>query len=165
MHRRSCLAISLAFGLAACSGPSFLSGDEIRAPDVSLAGLSFSEPGPTEQILTVRLRLKNPNAVDTPIHHVAFALDIKGKPFASGLTREAVTLPASGEIVVPVDIAIPTTDLVERVTAVGTGERLDYTLSGEAEIGSWFSDPAPFSRDGKLALPQLPQSDQTKKPS
>lgn len=148
-------AITL-LGLTACSGPSLFSSEEVEVPDVSLAGLSFSEPGLFEQGLTIQLRFKNPNEFDIPIDGLNFALDVNGAAFTSGLTRQDFTLPGLGEIVVPVDVTIPTNDLIERVVAVGTGKRLDYKLTGAADIGSWFAGPVPFLREGKLALPNLP---------
>lgn len=146
----ACFAMT---GLAACSS---LPPSEVDLPDVSLAGLSFAEPGLFEQKLTIQLRLKNPNAFDIPIDGLNFALDVNSTPFADGVTDKDVTLPGLGEIVVPVDITISTNTLIERVVAVGTGQRLDYQLTGEADIGSWFASPLPFRREGRLALPNLP---------
>lgn len=152
----SCFVALVMLGLTACSGLSAFSAADAEIPDVSLAGLSFSEPGLFEQGLTVQLRLKNPNEFDIPVDGLDFALNVNNTPFANGLTKQDFILPSLGEIVVPVHITIPTDDLIERVVAVGTGKRLDYALTGEAEIGSWFANPVPFIRTGKLALPNLP---------
>lgn len=143
----------LAIGLAACSGPSLPDAD---IPEVSLAGLSFSEAGLFEQGFTLQLRLKNPNDFDIPVDALNFALDVNGAQFARGLSDENFTLPASAEIVVPIEVSITTEDLIERVTAIGTGRRLDYRLTGAADIDSWFAAPVPFNRTGKLALPDIP---------
>lgn len=150
---QSCLAGLALLGLSACSGPSM---SDAEFPDVSLAGLSFAEPGLFEQELTVQLRLKNPNEFDIPVDGLSFALDVNGTPFANGLSSSDFTLPGLGEMVVPINVTVSTNDLIERVIAIGTGRRLDYRLSGEADIGSWFSGSIPFSREGKLALPNLP---------
>jgi LEA14-like dessication related protein len=156
---RSCLVGLVMLGLAACASP-YPSGYDAEAPDVSLAGLSFAEPGIFEQGLTVQLRIKNPNAFDIPIDGLNFALDVNDAPFVNGLSKRNVTLPSQGEIVVPVDITIATSDLIDRVLAVGTEKRLGYKLSGEADVGSWFTASIPFSREGKLALPKLPGLDE-----
>jgi LEA14-like dessication related protein len=147
------LAGSLLAGLPACSGSNF---SDAELPDVSLAGLSFAEAGLFEQGFTLQLRLKNPNDFDIPVEALNFALDVNGAPFANGLSDEDFTLPASAELVVPIEVSIATEDLIERVTAIGTGRRLDYHLTGAAEIDSWFAGPVPFDRAGKLALPDLP---------
>ncbi len=143
----------LAIGFSACSATKL---PDAERPDVSLAGLSFAEVGLFEQGFTLQLRLKNPNEFDIPVQALNFALDVNGAPFANGLTNQDFTLPASSEIVVPIEVSITTEDLIERVVAVGTGRRLDYRLTGAAEIGNWFSAPVPFDRSGKLALPDIP---------
>ncbi|MGI9507880.1 MAG: LEA type 2 family protein [Geminicoccaceae bacterium] len=147
------LAGILAIALSACSSQKLLDAD---IPDVSLAGLSFAEAGLFEQGLTLQLRLKNPNDFDIPVQALNFALDVNGSAFANGKTSKDFTLPASGEIVVPIDVSIPTDDLIQRVTAIGTGRRLEYHLTGSADIDSWFAGPVPFDRTGKLALPDIP---------
>lgn len=162
MSRWTGLAGLAMLGLSACGGTSI---SDAEIPDISLAGLSFAQPGLFEQELTVNLRLKNPNEFDIPVDTLSFALDVNGSRFASGLTRRDFTLPGLGETVVPITIAVPTSDLIERVVAIGTGRRLDYILSGQADIGSWFSTPLQFSRQGKLALPDLPGLTDDARPS
>lgn len=146
-------ALLLAVSVSACSTAKLPEAD---APDVSLAGLSFSEIGLFEQAFTLQLRLKNPNDFDIPVNALNFALDVNDAPFAKGLSNEDFTLPASAEIIIPVEVSIATNDLIERVAAIGTGRRLAYQLTGTADIDSWFSAPVPFNRSGKLALPEIP---------
>lgn len=146
-------AILLMIGLSACSAAKL---PEAELPDVSLAGLSFAEAGLFEQSFTLQLRLRNPNEFDIPVQALNFALDVNGAEFAEGLTNEDFTMPALAEVIVPIEVSINTNDLIERVTAIGTGRRLDYELTGTAEIDSWFSAPVPFQRAGKLALPEIP---------
>lgn len=152
-YARRAAAGFLALGLSACSGAAL---PDAEIPEVSLAGMSFADAGLFEQGFTLRLRLKNPNDFDIPVEALNFALDVNGAAFAEGLTNENFTLPASAEIVVPIDVSIATQDLIERVTSIGTGRRLEYQLTGFADIDSWFSGPVPFDRTGKLALPDLP---------
>ena len=58
----------------------------------------------------------------------------------------------------PVKVNVPTNDLLEPVTALGTERPLDHRLTGEAELYSLFFPKAPFEREGKLALPRIPAS-------
>ncbi len=162
MSRRTGLAGLAMLALSACSGTPT---PDAEMPDISLAGLSFARPGLFEQELTVNLRLRNPNEFDIPVNTLSFALDVNGSQFANGLTKRDFTLPSLGETVIPITVAVPTSDLIERVVAIGTGRRLDYILSGQAEIGSWFSTPLQFSRQGKLALPDLPGLADDEQPS
>ena len=149
---RGAAAGVLLASLGACGGAA-LSDAEI--PEVSLAGMNFTEVGLFEQGFILELRLKNPNDFDIPVDALDFALDVNGAPFAEGLTNEDFVLPASAEIVVPIDVSIATQDLIERVTSIGTGRRLEYQLTGSADIGSWFNSSVPFDRSGKLVLPDI----------
>lgn len=143
----------LAVSLVACNSAKLLDADR---PEVSLAGLSFAEAGLFEQGFTLELRFKNPNDFDIPVQAMDFALDVNGAAFADGESKRDFTLPAAAEIVVPFEVSISTQELIERITAIGTERRLDYQLTGSAEISSWFSAPVPFDRSGKLALPNIP---------
>ena len=150
-YRWSSAAVII-LGLPACSHlPGY---SDVETPDVSLAGLRFSEPGLQEQEMTIQLRLKNPNNFDIPVDSLAFALDVNEISFADGLTDQTFTVPSQSDIVIPVTITMPTSELNERVDAVGVETRLNYTLTGEAEISGWFAPTVPFSRQGKLALPR-----------
>jgi LEA14-like dessication related protein len=146
-------ALLIAAGLSACSS---LDRADADLPDVSLAGLSFAEAGLFEQAFTVQLRMRNPNDFDIPVDGLDFVLDVNGARFAEGLSSKDFVLPASAEVIVPIEVAISTNDLIERVTAIGTGRRLDYQLTGSAALASWFTQTVPFQRSGKLALPDIP---------
>ncbi len=53
-------------------------------------------------------------------------------------------------------VSLPTNDLLDRLLAIASERRLDYRLTGEAELDSLFFGRLPFQREGKLALPKLP---------
>jgi len=139
--------------LAACAGP--LTSD-VEPPEVSLAGLGFGRPGLFEQELRIDLRVRNPNDFDIAIERVRFALEVNDKEFARGRTAKGFELPALGETVVPVNVDVPTNDLLDRLMALGSERRLDYRLSGEAELDSLFLPKVPFEREGKLEMPRIP---------
>ena len=94
----------------------------------------MSRPGLFEQELRVDLRLRNPNDFAIGIERVRFALEVNDKTFANGRTNQAFELPALGEAVVPVTVSVPTNDLIDRLMEVGSERRLEYRLSGEAEL-------------------------------
>jgi LEA14-like dessication related protein len=146
------LAVLSCLPLCGCAG---LFGETLP-PDVSLAGLGFGEPGLFEQQLRIDLRVRNPNNFDLAIDRVTFDLEVNDKPFAHGRSTEALDLPAQGETTVPVMVTVPTTDLLDRLLALGVERRLDYRLTGEAKLASLLFGTIPFQREGKLALPRLP---------
>jgi LEA14-like dessication related protein len=139
--------------LGGCSGQLTT---QVEPPEVSLAGLGFGEPGLFEQQLRLDLRVRNPNDFTVDVNGLRFDLAVNELPFARGWSDEGFALPARGETVVPVTVAVPTSDLIERVTELGIAQRLDYRLTGVAELDHLFVTSLPFEREGKLALPRLP---------
>jgi LEA14-like dessication related protein len=139
--------------LGACAGPLT---SEIEPPEVSLVGLGLGRTGLFEQELRLDLRLRNPNDFDIGVDSLRFALEVNDEDFAYGRTTQELDLPALGEAVVPVMVNVPTSDLLERVIALGSERRIDYRLKGEAELDSLFFRRVPFEREGKLAIPRIP---------
>lgn len=137
--------------LAACAGLT----SDVEPPEVSVAGLALSRPGLFEQELQVDLRVRNPNDFDLGVDSVRFALDVNDSTFARGRTNQHFDLPALGEAVVPVTVAVPTNDLINRLMAVGTERRIQYRLSGAAKLEGLLFD-VPFERDGELTMPEIP---------
>ena len=153
---RALLGIFSGLLLGACAGP--LTSD-VEPPEVSLVGLGFGRAGLFEQELRLDLRLRNPNDFDIGVDSLRFALEVNDEDFAYGRTTQELDLPALGETVVPVMVNVPTSDLLERVMALGSERRIDYRLKGEAELDNLFFRRVPFEREGKLALPRIPLLD------
>jgi len=137
--------------LAGCAGA--FSG--VEPPEVSLAGLAFDQPGLFEQRLRLDVRLRNPNDVPLEVARVLFDLEMNDHQLGRGWTTTGFDVPAFGEAVVPVTVVVPTSDLMERIVELGTTQRLDYRLIGEASLRN-VAFPLPFERDGSFALPQVP---------
>ena len=148
---RKVVIAALALPLIGCAGAL---GDP-EPPEVSIAGLGIGQPGLFEQELRVDLRLQNPNDFAIPVDSLHFALEVNEVPFARGQTSGDFELPALGETVVPVTVLVSTTDLMDRVMRLGAEQRLDYQLTGTAELGNLFGMSLPFERSGRLALPNL----------
>lgn len=148
--RLLCLVVAAAIaGCAAVRQP--------EPPEVSVAGLGMVRPGLFEQELRVDLRLRNPNDYAIDVDALTFGLEVNDLHFADGRTLRNFELPALGETVVPVTVTIATTDLLERIMQLGREQRLDYRLTGTAELGRRFGTSLPFERTGKLAIPELPR--------
>lgn len=137
--------------LAACAGAF----RDAEPPEVALAGVGFGRPGLFEQELRVDLRVRNPNDFDLAVDALEFDLEVNDLPFAEGRTDRGFELDALGEAVVPVTVFVSTTDLMEQVMRLGVEQRLEYQLTGSAELGDLFGYSLPFERTGELALPRL----------
>ncbi len=145
--------------LAACSSLSGSPQSSIQPPEGGLGGLTFGEARTADQPVTVQLRLNNPNAFDLVLDRLTFDLAVNGQAFTEGQSEDTITIPSLDEILVPIDLTMDVNVLADRVTALGVGKRLDYQLRGEAHVSGWFAPSLPFRRDGKLALPKLPETD------
>ena len=141
-----------ALRLAGCAGLT----SDVESPEVSVAGLALSRPGLFEQELRLDLRVRNPNDFALGVERVRFALEVNDRQFAQGRTSQAFELPALGETVVPVTVDVPTNDLLDRLMEVGSERRIEYRLSGDAELDGFPFGALPFERDGRLTLPELP---------
>jgi hypothetical protein len=73
-----------------------------------------------------------------------------------GWTTASFDVPAFGEAGVPVTIVVPTSDLIQRIIELGTTQRLDYRLKGEAKLTDATFGTVPFEQDGNFALPKIP---------
>jgi LEA14-like dessication related protein len=150
---RRLLASLLVLLLSACAGQL---RPRVEPPEVRLAGLGFGQPGLFEQELRLDLRVANPNDFAVGVKGMTFDLQVNEIQFAHGRASQPFELPALGEAVVPVTLFVPTMDLLERALQLGVEQRLEYRLSGEAEMDSLFVGMAPFEYQGKLALPRIP---------
>ena len=129
---------------------------DVEPPEVSLAGLAFDQPGLFEQRLRLDVRLRNPNDFPLEVERVLFDLEVNDRELGKGWTTASFDVPAFGEAVVPVTIVVPTSDLIEGIIELGTTQRLDYRLKGEAKLTNATLRTVPFEQDGNFALPKIP---------
>jgi LEA14-like dessication related protein len=144
--------LGLGLWLAGCAGAF----SDVEPPEVSLAGMAFDQPGPFEQRLRLDVRLRNPNDFSLDVERLLFDLEVNDRELGKGWTTAPFDVPAFGDAVVPVTIVVPTSDLIQRIIELGTTQRLDYRLKGEAKLSNRTFGTVPFERDGNFALPKVP---------
>lgn len=144
--------VGLGAWLAGCAGVL----PTAEPPEVSIAGVAFEQPSLFEQRLRLDLRLRNPNDFALDVERVRFDLEVNDDHLGKGWTTAGFDLPAYGEAVVPVTIVVPTTDLIQRIVDLGTAQRLDYRLKGDAKLAG-VPTALSFERGGEFALPQVPE--------
>jgi LEA14-like dessication related protein len=148
---------SLRLSLLLVAGCAGLLGD-VEPPEVSLAGMAFDQPGLFEQRLSLDVRLRNPNDFPLDVERLLFDIEINDRDLGRGWTVAPFEVPAFGEAVVPVSLVVPTSDLIARILELGTTQRLDYRLSGQAKLRNATLGTVPFERDGNFALPGIPKA-------
>ena len=100
--------------------------------------------------------VRNPNDFQLDVERLLFDLEVNDRELGKGWTTASFDVPAFGEAVVPVTIVVPTSDLIQRIIELGTTQRLDYRLKGEAKSTNATLRTVPFEQDGNFALPKIP---------
>lgn len=146
---RAIAAAGAALALAACA--LLGSTEPVR---VSVIGL---EPLPGEGLevrMAVKLRIQNPNETPVDFDGVSLALELRGAPFASGVSGEHGTIPRFGESVITVPVSISALAALRQALALATQQAaaLDYRLHGRLAGGA--IGGLHFEAQGQVELPR-----------
>jgi LEA14-like dessication related protein len=133
--------------LAACAGL----GGYREPPRVSLVGIQPLDMTLMEQRYRLALRILNPNEVEIPVEGLSYSVELNGRDFAYGVSRQAVTIPAYGEAIVEVEVVSSLLDMLRQLQALDDGKRrrLDYRISGDLSL-SGRRARLPFEYSGTL---------------
>ncbi|MBV8680633.1 MAG: LEA type 2 family protein [Aquitalea sp.] len=144
---KPCLALFICLWLVGCSTLG------LKKPQLSLVDIHPATSTLLEQNFDVTLRVQNPNALPLHASGLSFDLDVAGNRLASGLSDQAIAVPALGETEIKVRLH---TSLVSWLKQLGkvmrTDGKLDYQLQGQLE-GVQGLTSVPFSSSGEWQLP------------
>ena len=150
MNRRGVVMALCALALGACA--SMPGRDPLQ---VTVAGIE-SLPGEGMELrMLVKLRVQNPNQAPIDFSGVYVELDVQGKTFATGVSSEAGTVPAYGEAVIAVPVAVSVLRMVRQVIGVLDGqpvETIRYEMSGKLSGGAFSTWR--FRSSGEFDLPK-----------
>ena len=140
--------------LAMLSGCAALPGT-MEPLNVTLADVKPAQFGLLEQEYAMKIRVQNPNGREIPVQGLSFALDLNSKPFAKGVSSQAVTIPAFGEVLLDVKAISTLGGLLDQLGTLREGppERITYRLQGRLAPGGGSS--LPFDSSGALDLSAL----------
>lgn len=144
--------------LATVSACSSLPGKP-EPPRVNLVGLQLVSMELFEQRYQVRLRIKNPNAYELPIHGIDFRLDINGQAFADGVSNRSVTVPAYGEEVIALEVSSNLIQVFRQLQSLEQSRSpgFEYRINGTIAVGdSGQRLPFDYSGDMQLSRPASP---------
>jgi LEA14-like dessication related protein len=144
--------------LAALAGCAGFPG-RMEPLSVTLADIRPTQIGLFEQEYAVKLRVQNPNNQDIPLEGVSFAVELNGKSFAKGVSRQTGTVPAFSDVVLDVTAISSLSGILEQLGALRTGapDRIEYRLQGRLTPSSGSS--VPFDSTGTLDLSGFTGSD------
>jgi LEA14-like dessication related protein len=95
------------------------------------------------------LRIQNPNAFDLPVEGVSYDRELNGKPFAKGVGKADVVIPAFGQDVVETEAITTLMGFVRQLEqARAGGPKLGYRLTGKLELRDRTS-PVAFEMTGE----------------
>jgi LEA14-like dessication related protein len=141
---------ALAFAaLAACA--SFET--RLTAPKVGVDSISVGGIEGEDAVVTLSLRMENPNAIDLMIQSLRFGLSINDIALTRGATVQGETIAAGGSAVIELETRTKMTAVLQVIALSAGGHRpsLQYTLDGEAIVQNGIR--LPFGRRGDIPLP------------
>jgi len=109
-----------------------------------------------EQEWEITLRTRNPNDHALNLRTLDYQIMVEDRPFARGLSNEAVTLPAMGDALVKTRITTSLFDTLRQFQAMDytPGQPVRYRISGNARVGN-VPFALPFDRRGEFVMPAL----------
>src|SRR5262245_57689600 len=117
--------------------PLLLAGcASLEPPSVTLANLRVADATLFEQRLMTTLRVQNPNSVDLDIEGVSFNLEVNDQPFAKGVGKANVVVPAYGRGVIEAETIATLMAFVRQLQAFtqSDGPKLSYRLAGKLKV-------------------------------
>jgi len=119
------------FLLAGCA----VFGPGMEAPSITVSELRPKESTFLEQRFVATLRIQNPNAFDIPVEGVSYDLELNGKPFAKGVGKAEVVIPAYGQHVVETEAITTLMGFVRQLEqARSGGPKFSYRLTGKLKL-------------------------------
>ncbi|MDX9886185.1 LEA type 2 family protein [Thauera sp.] len=145
------LLLVLLVSLAVTGCASLVHREPVR---INVVGL---EPIPGEGMemrFKVKLRVQNPNETAIDFDGLALDLDLNGRPFATGVSDRAGSVPRFGETLIEIPVSVSAIAVVRQALGVIEGDgkaEVPYALRGRLAGG--LLGGMRFSDSGTLKLP------------
>ena len=136
--------------IAGCAGI----GRRLEPPRISLANIQVQEFTGFETVFQIKLRVFNTNDVDLNLKAIEADLTINGKPFATGISKTEVQLPAYENRLVPLTVYSSVIDIFKSIQGLQQTEQLKYGLKGKLRVAAdnALSTSLPFESEGQVTL-------------
>lgn len=120
-------------------------------PRVSLVSIQPKDMTLLEQRYGLQLRILNPNETAIPLEGLSYSLEINGREFAYGVSRQDVSIPAFGEALLDVEVVSNLLNVLQQVQEMSDEQQdsLQYRLSGKLSLGNSLAR-LPFDYHGEL---------------
>lgn len=140
----------LVFGVLLIGGCATMSNYP-EQPRVSLVSIQPKEMTLLEQRYALQLRILNPNETAIPIEGLNYSVEINGREFAYGVSRQAVSIPPFGEALLDVDVVSNLLNVLQQMQEMSNEQQdsLQYRLSGKLSLSNSLVK-LPFDYHGEL---------------
>jgi LEA14-like dessication related protein len=141
--------------LAGCAGV----GKQLEPPRISLAHIQPQQFTGLEAVFQIQLRVFNTNDINLQVKGIEAELHINDQPFATGVSKADVHIPAFDTALVPLTIYSSVLDIVKGIHGFQNADQLRYRLKGKLRVGgdNMMSTTLPFESEGQVA-PNFPES-------
>lgn len=153
MSESGCAAgrlLLLVFGVLLIAGCATMSNYPEK-PRVSLVSIQPKDMTLLEQRYALQLRILNPNETAIPIEGLNYSVEINGREFAYGVSRQSVSIPPFGEALLDVDVVSNLLNVLQQVQEMSNEQQdsLQYRLSGKLSLSNSLVK-LPFDYHGEL---------------
>jgi LEA14-like dessication related protein len=136
--------------LTGCAGSS----PRMEPLSVTLSDIQPGQMGLLEQEYLIKIRVQNPNNVEIPVTGLSYRIELNGKSFAKGVSKQDVTVPAFGEVVLDATAVGGLSGILTQIAQFqkGAPDKVSYRLSGKLASTS---SSYPFDVVDNIELPGL----------
>ena len=108
----------------------------MEAPSINVSRIRLQDSTVLEQRFLAVLRVQNPNAVDLAIEGISYDLEVNGQPFAKGVGKGLVIIPAFSQGTIETEAITTLTGLVRQLREVARARRppIAYRLTGKVKL-------------------------------
>ncbi len=149
---RSILVSALA--AAALAGCASLPTN-LKTPEVSFVGMKAIEASVFEQKLEVRLKVRNPNAIELPVNGLDVDIELAGEPFAHGVSARQFVVPAQGEAEFDMNVTANAMNALLKIAGQRNAGAIEYRLKGKLSTKVGLLRTIPFTESGTVPVADL----------
>jgi LEA14-like dessication related protein len=136
--------------LTGCAGGS----PRMEPLSVTLSDIQPGQIGLLEQEYLIKIRVQNPNTVEIPVTGLSYKIELNGKSFAKGVSKQDVTVPAFGDVVLDAKAVGGLGGIITQIAQFqkGVPDKVSYRLTGKLASAS---ASYPFDVVDNIELPGL----------
>lgn len=148
MKHRICLLMFMVIVLSGCAAV-------VTSPEVRLQQINPVRIDSAGMDIEVDLFVNNPNRFDLTLLGYSYNLQVAGRPFSSGETRQTTIFPANQEILVRIPARVRHINLLELLQLQLDLNHLPYHLIAELQLATPLGESSiPLDQQGQLKIPE-----------